>query len=246
MKDMKYALAVIILGILFWMLQFVYQYSSLAGDSLTVVVRSAAFTTATLIGIALIVGPLAQLFPRFNYIRHRRAFGVLGFTFTIVHVTTVLLYYGFGLLTNANPYSNPLIFGLLAFILYIPLYATSTGWAMRKLTYGRWKAIHRLVYLAFILTVLHYAMTNPAVLLSVPGYILMLVTIFVFGSELAAFSRHRKTSRAKAFAAFLISLAAVLFYFSGSQVLLYISIGSLIVFVLMLAASRKPKQETGE
>jgi methionine sulfoxide reductase heme-binding subunit len=45
--------------------------------------------------------------------------------------------------------------GFAAFLLLVPLAATSTRWAMRKLG-KNWKRLHRLVYLAGILAVVHY------------------------------------------------------------------------------------------
>ena len=45
--------------------------------------------------------------------------------------------------------------GFSAFLLLVPLAATSTRWAMRTL--GRnWKRLHRLVYVAALLAVVHY------------------------------------------------------------------------------------------
>lgn len=235
----RYAVSSILLGILFWLIQFVYQYYSLSGDALTSVIRSTAFTAATLIGIALLIGPVANLFPRINFISHRRIFGVVGFTFAIVHASAILFFYGLGLLANVNPYANPLIFGLLAFIVYIPLYLTSTDMAEQKLGYRKWKAIHMLVYLAFILTVLHYSLINPAALMATPGYVLMAITIIVFGSELTAFARHTKTRNGIAFASLMIALAAALFYLSNSQIIMYIVIGSLIAAAILFVSGKK-------
>jgi sulfoxide reductase heme-binding subunit YedZ len=45
--------------------------------------------------------------------------------------------------------------GLLAFLLLLPLAVTSTRWWMKKLG-KNWKRLHRLVYLAAVLAVLHF------------------------------------------------------------------------------------------
>jgi sulfoxide reductase heme-binding subunit YedZ len=47
------------------------------------------------------------------------------------------------------------VVGLLAFLILLPLALTSTNWAMRKLG-KNWKRLHRLVYVAAVLAVVHY------------------------------------------------------------------------------------------
>jgi DMSO/TMAO reductase YedYZ heme-binding membrane subunit len=49
-----------------------------------------------------------------------------------------------------------IFFGFSTFVLLIPLAATSTNAAFRRLGYVRWKQLHRLAYLAPALAVLHF------------------------------------------------------------------------------------------
>ena len=46
--------------------------------------------------------------------------------------------------------------GFTAFVLLIPLAATSTSGALKRLGYARWKRLHRLAYVAPILGVIHF------------------------------------------------------------------------------------------
>jgi len=46
--------------------------------------------------------------------------------------------------------------GLAAWLLLLPLAATSTTWAIRKLGGKRWNQLHKLVYLAAVCGVIHY------------------------------------------------------------------------------------------
>jgi len=46
--------------------------------------------------------------------------------------------------------------GFAAFVLLIPLAATSTSGMIRRLGGKRWQALHRLIYLCAILGVIHY------------------------------------------------------------------------------------------
>ena len=46
--------------------------------------------------------------------------------------------------------------GFTAFVLLMPLAATSTSGALKRLGYARWKRLHRLAYVAPILAVIHF------------------------------------------------------------------------------------------
>lgn len=93
-----------------------------------------------------------------NLLRFRRAIGLLGFAYVVLHVV-VWLVLDMGLLWSQalrdltrRPY---LLFGLAALLLLLPLAITSNRAAIRKL--GRnWGRLHRLVYPAVALSVLHY------------------------------------------------------------------------------------------
>jgi sulfoxide reductase heme-binding subunit YedZ len=55
--------------------------------------------------------------------------------------------------------------GLTAWLLLLPLAATSTAWSIRKLGGKRWKRLHQLVYIAAICGVIHYWwLVKPGVL----------------------------------------------------------------------------------
>src|SRR3989344_5036599 len=79
-------------AILFWVLQFLYQYYFLVGEELSLaLIRSFALTGTTLIGCALFSSAIFKWFPRTaQHWRFRRYFGVSGFGFISLHVLTVL------------------------------------------------------------------------------------------------------------------------------------------------------------
>lgn len=207
----KYVVKASALALIFWLLQFSYHFFIAKQPMDISLVRSFAFSGATLISIALIIGPLARLSKR-NYIFHRRTFGVWGFTFIIMHVLSAMSFYfnwnAEKIFTSSNPFVNPLLFGLAAFVIFIPLYVTSTDWTAQKLRFRRWKAIHRLVYVAYIFTVLHYALINPAALYQPFGYLLVAVTVIAFALQLAAFI---KVSKLKLKKDTLIGIVIILF-----------------------------------
>jgi methionine sulfoxide reductase heme-binding subunit len=46
--------------------------------------------------------------------------------------------------------------GMAAWLLLVPLAATSTNWSIRKLGGKRWQALHRLAYVSATCGVIHY------------------------------------------------------------------------------------------
>ena len=46
--------------------------------------------------------------------------------------------------------------GVAAWLLLVPLAATSTNWAIRKLGGKRWNRLHKLIYVAAVCGVIHY------------------------------------------------------------------------------------------
>ena len=92
-------------------------------------------------------------------LRVRRTLGLYAFMYVAIHLFIhVGLDYGFdlGLFIETLPESPFILAGLAAWLILVPLAITSTtGWVRRL---GRnWARLHRLVYLAGVLAVIHYA-----------------------------------------------------------------------------------------
>lgn len=115
--------------------------------------------SARLLIIALCVTPLATALPGWQgpriLLRNRRAIGVAAFLYGCLHLVLYLVSSG-NLATVWQQIDWTYIWlGWLAFVLLIPLAATSTNAAMRRLG-SNWKRLHRLAYLAAALTFLHW------------------------------------------------------------------------------------------
>jgi sulfoxide reductase heme-binding subunit YedZ len=117
-------------------------------------------TALVLLVLSLACTPASSLLRFRQALRVRRALGLYGFLYAALHVAVfVVLDYGVNLSQIAQVIAEKyyIIAGLAAFVILIPLAITSTrGW-MRRLG-QRWKALHRLVYLAIPLAVLHFAL----------------------------------------------------------------------------------------
>ena len=111
-----------------------------------------------LLVLSLACTPVSSVFGLRQLIGIRRALGLYAFTYATLHfLTFVGLDYQFdpSLLQEAVFKKRYALVGFAAFLLLLPLAITSTkGW-MKRL--GRnWKRLHRLVYLAGILVVIHF------------------------------------------------------------------------------------------
>lgn len=107
---------------------------------------------------SLAVTPARRLFGWRRIAPLRRTLGLAGFAYACLHVATwAILDHGLALEAILEDLTErPFVMaGMAAFLLLLPLAITSTrGW-MRRLG-KRWVFLHRLVYLAAILAVVHH------------------------------------------------------------------------------------------
>ena len=148
--------ALIPLGAILW---DSYQYNLTANPIQELTIRTGQAALVLLV-LSLACTPASSLLRFRPALRVRRALGLYGFLYAALHVGVfVVLDYGIDLGQIAQVIAEKyyIIAGLSAFLILIPLAITSTrGW-MRRLG-RRWKALHRLVYLAVPLAALHFAL----------------------------------------------------------------------------------------
>ncbi|MBL0372236.1 protein-methionine-sulfoxide reductase heme-binding subunit MsrQ [Rhizobium sp. KVB221] len=107
----------------------------------------------------LLVTPLRDL-TRVNFIRFRRALGLMTFYYVLMHfLTYFILDRGMNLpVIFVDILKRPyIILGMTAFVGLIALAATSNTWSIRTLGRG-WGRLHKLVYLIATLGVVHFFM----------------------------------------------------------------------------------------
>jgi sulfoxide reductase heme-binding subunit YedZ len=107
-------------------------------------------------------------------LKRRRALGLYCFMYASLHVLTFTgLDYGFNLqliggVVLKKPYA---IAGFITYILLLSLAITSFRWWMKKLEH-KWTDLHRLVYLAGVIDILHYAWAKKGNIFRLSGDIL--------------------------------------------------------------------------
>ncbi|NNG23958.1 sulfite oxidase heme-binding subunit YedZ [Telluria aromaticivorans] len=109
--------------------------------------------------ITLAVTPLRR-FTGWNWvIKLRRMFGLFTFFYALLHFTCFLWFDHFFDIAEMlkDVVKRPFItVGFIAFVLLVPLAATSTNAMIRKLGGKRWQQLHRLVYVIAPLGILHF------------------------------------------------------------------------------------------
>ncbi len=109
---------------------------------------------------ALAITPLRRLGGP-SLIRYRRAIGLMGFYYAVLHLTVyTVLDRGLDLAAIwADIVKRPYItVGMLAFTILVPLAVTSNTPMIRRLGARAWQRLHRLVYVATAAAALHFVM----------------------------------------------------------------------------------------
>ncbi|TDK36866.1 protein-methionine-sulfoxide reductase heme-binding subunit MsrQ [Rhizobium deserti] len=117
-----------------------------------------------LIIATLAVTPLRDL-AGINWMRYRRALGLLAFYYVLIHFTVYLL---LDLQLNFAAVGGDIIrrpyitIGFACLLLLIPLALTSNNWSIRRLSSG-WSKLHKLIYLIAAGGALHYVLAVKSV-----------------------------------------------------------------------------------
>ncbi len=111
--------------------------------------------------LSLLMSPLKWATGWGGWIAFRRALGLYGFFYAIVHL---VIYVGFDRALSLSSTLNEiwmrrfLQVGAVAIVLMVPLAVTSTNGMIQRMGPKRWKLLHRSAYAVAILGVLHYYM----------------------------------------------------------------------------------------
>jgi methionine sulfoxide reductase heme-binding subunit len=168
---------IVFLKVLVWLvcllpvLKLTYQAitGNLGPDPTHTVTFTTGDTAIWLLVLSLAISPIRKLIPSLSWlIRFRRLVGLFAFFYASLHLLTYVgLYAYFDLNTIATDVMKHryVFVGVSAWLLLLLLALTSSTWSVRKLGGKRWQALHRLVYAAAILAIVHFWwLVKPGVL----------------------------------------------------------------------------------
>lgn len=137
----------------------IFAASGGATDTAELLHESGEFSARLMI-VAMLIGPLADLFGQRGWIRwllvHRRHLGVAAFAYALLHLVFYLIDMEWSLSDMVLELDAPGIWtGWIAIILMLMPALASNDAAMRML-HRNWKRVQQLAYLVAILTVAHW------------------------------------------------------------------------------------------
>ncbi|MCW5619780.1 MAG: sulfoxide reductase heme-binding subunit YedZ [Burkholderiales bacterium] len=131
----------------------------LGANPIEYITRSTGWWTLSFLMITLSITPLRRLTNLNWLLRLRRMFGLFAFFYAALHFGIYLWLDQFFDWTEIvkDIAKRPFItVGFAAFVLLLPLAATSTNAMVRRLGARRWQLLHRLIYVIAILGVVHF------------------------------------------------------------------------------------------
>jgi sulfoxide reductase heme-binding subunit YedZ len=169
--------------------------NTLGADPTARITFATGSTTLNLLTISLAITPVRRLVPELTWlVKFRRLLGLFAFFYASLHLLTyVALYAGFDLRAMAADIAKRryITMGLAAWLLLLPLAATSTHWAIRKMGGKRWNRLHKLVYVAAVCGVIHYWwQVKPGVL--APMNITVILGVLLLARPALAWNQRRR------------------------------------------------------
>jgi sulfoxide reductase heme-binding subunit YedZ len=131
----------------------------LGANPVEFITRNTGDWTLYFLCITLAVTPMRRLTQWQWLLRLRRMLGLFAFFYAVLHFTAFLWFEHFFDIAEMGKdvVKRPFItVGFLAFVLLIPLAATSTNGMVKRLGAKRWQALHRTIYLIAPLAILHF------------------------------------------------------------------------------------------
>ncbi|CAH1747577.1 Protein-methionine-sulfoxide reductase heme-binding subunit MsrQ [Thauera humireducens] len=170
---------------------------ALGANPIETITRASGEWTLRFLLITLAVTPLRRYTGMHWLLRLRRMLGLFAFAYGAAHLTTYLWldqFFDWQAIAN-DILERPFItVGFAAFVLLIPLAATSNSFAIRKLGGRRWQSLHRSSYAIAILGVVHFWWLVKADLLEPLVYALILAVLLGLRAWWRELERRRQLS----------------------------------------------------
>lgn len=131
----------------------------LGANPIEQVLNRLGFWTLTFVAVSLAPTPANELLGLSWPLRVRRMLGLFAFTYATLHLlwyVGVDQFFDLSLLVEDVLKRRFMAVGFTAWLLLLPLAVTSTDGWVRRLGHARWKRLHRLVYVAAALGLVHF------------------------------------------------------------------------------------------
>jgi len=154
-KVLVFILCLVPLGLLIWQ----GFHDDLTLNPVQYVEHTTGDWVLRFLAMTLAVTPLRKMLRLPQLIRFRRMLGLFAFFYVCLHFTTWVWldrYFDWRQMLDDVVKRPYITVGFAGFLLLIPLAVTSTAGWIRRLGGRRWQLLHRLIYIAAILGVIHY------------------------------------------------------------------------------------------
>jgi Predicted membrane protein len=170
--------------------------NSLGPDPTAEIASVTGLSALWMLVATLAVSPVRALSPRLSWLIHfRRLIGLFVFFYATLHMLTWLgLYAGFDPNTIETDVLRRrfIIMGAATWLLLLPLAATSTTWAIRKLGGKNWNRLHMLIYVAALTAMAHYWWKVKTGVLSPAPYTVVILLLLAI-RPVMAWARKRRS-----------------------------------------------------
>lgn len=166
-------------------------HDGLGANPIEFITLSTGTWTLVYLLATLAITPLRKLIGQAWLIRFRRLIGLFAFFYAALHFTTYVWldkFFDFSEMLKDVAKRPFITAGFTAFLLLIPLAATSTAGSIRKLGGRNWQLLHRLIYVSALSAFVHFwwkvkaDTRQPAVYAAILA-VLLGYRIFVWGAR---------------------------------------------------------------
>lgn len=199
----QYLKWIVWLWVSIWWLSIFFESFSRGNMQWGEMVKETGKLTWYLLIFTIMISLLHKLFPRLwifnNILPLRKYTGILCWLIALTHAGSEML--NRGIATDPNAITNTvlslengMIFGASSFLIMLPLFVTSTNYAVQKMGYMWWMRLHKLTHIAFILAATHILVlkfqSDGEIYLKTAG----LMTLYVVGYGVVFWRNARKSA----------------------------------------------------
>ncbi|MDC7675211.1 sulfite oxidase heme-binding subunit YedZ [Asticcacaulis machinosus] len=149
---------------LLWLIWRGYN-GDLGVNPIETIVRQLGVWGLRLLIVGLAITPVARIFKQPRLIRWRRPIGLFAFAYILLHLTSYIAvdqYFDWAAIWKDIVKRPYITFGMIGFVLLIPLALTSFNAAIKAIGGRVWRNLHKLIYVIVPLGVLHYFLLAKA------------------------------------------------------------------------------------